>query len=304
MITKVLLVMFLGQLCVCSLGASSIVYQKLKVGSVVGHTVTINLGDPEVKVSVALARGGTGDSESFKSIVNRTRPVAAITGTFFDTKTLIPTGDIALFGTVVHSGCIGSALCIDADNNASIVPLKTGRAKSWAGYETVLCAGPTLVADGKPAVALKHEGFRNSLLTPARRTAVGITKSGKLMFAAVNRNASLYDVAKMLVKLNVVNALCLDGGSSTGLYCSGSYYAVPSRTLTNCLVVYSSVAGYQQAKTVLAPPKLLAAKSDNKEDIARIASTQTDYLSFPRSWDSIRPEYTDTSIPRISAVRD
>lgn len=263
MTTKLLMIMFLGQLCTCSLGASSIVYQKVRVGALVAHTVTINLADPEVKVSVALARGGTGDSEPFKSIVGRTKPAAAITGTFFDTRTLIPTGDIALFGTVVHSGCIGSALCVDADNKASVVPLRTGRVNDWAGYETVLCAGPTLVADGKPAVDLRHEGFRNSLLAPNRRTAVGITKAGKLMFVAVNRNASLHGVAKLMVKLNVIDALCLDGGSSTGLYCSGSYYAVPSRTLTNCLVVYSSSAEYHRAKAALAPAEMFAA-NDNK----------------------------------------
>lgn len=271
MVTKVLMVLFLGQVCTCCLGASSIVYQKVKVGGVVAHTVTINLADPEVKVSVALARGGTGKSETFKSIVGRTKPVAAITGTFFDTRTLIPTGDIALFGTVVHSGCIGSALCVDADNNASVVPLRTGRKDDWSGYETVLCAGPTLVADGKPSIALRHEGFRTSLLTPSRRTAVGITKAGKLIFVAVNRNVSLYAVAKLMVELNVVDALCLDGGSSTGLYCSGNYYAVPARTLTNCLVVYSSSAEYQKAKTALAPAEMFASKED-EEKLTTIAS--------------------------------
>ena len=116
-----------------------------------------------MRVSVALAQGGAGRSENFKSLIRRSHPVAAITGTFFDTKTLIPTGDIALFGHVVHSGCIGSALCIDAYNKASIVPLRAGRQCRWTGYETVLCAGPTLVAGGKVAIAQRHEGFCRSL---------------------------------------------------------------------------------------------------------------------------------------------
>ena len=128
--------------------ASSVAYSKVKVGRTVAHVVTIDLNDPEVKVSVALARGGAGRQEAFKSIVRRTRPTAAMTGTFFDTRTLMPTGDIAVSGTVVHSGVIGSALCIDSDNKASIIGLKDGRSRAWKGWETVLCAGPRLIEDG------------------------------------------------------------------------------------------------------------------------------------------------------------
>ncbi|MCE5200279.1 MAG: phosphodiester glycosidase family protein [Armatimonadota bacterium] len=246
--------------------ASSISYAKVKVGKTVAHTVVVNLADPQVRVSVALAKGGAGCSEPFKAMVNRVRPAVAITGTFFDTKTLIPTGDIAMFGTVVHSGCIGSALCIDSDNKASIIPLREGRQCAWTGYETVLCCGPTLVADGKVTVALKQEGFRNSLCAPARRTAVGITNSGKLLILAINRSASLHDTARAMLKLGAHDALCLDGGSSTGLYCTGRFFAVPSRRLTNCLVVYSSLQAYNEAKIALAPARVFA-KAESKPSL-------------------------------------
>jgi len=239
-------------------GASSIAYERVPFRGMAAHAVTVDLSDPEVKVTVALAKGGAGRAETFKSIMKRTQPSVAITGTFFDTKTMIPTGDIAVFGTVVHSGCIGSALCIDTENKASVVPIKTGRKTRWAGYETVLCAGPTLVSAGKVAIGLRHEGFRNGLMHSTRRTAVGITKAGKLLLVCVNRDASLFDIAKLMIKLNTVSALCLDGGSSTAFYYSGGYYAVPGRTLTNCLVAYSSVRRYSQAKTDLAPAKHFA----------------------------------------------
>lgn len=241
-----------------ALPASSIAYTRFAAAGTVAHVVTVNLNDPEVRVSVALASGGRGRAETFKSIVSRTSPKAAITGTFFDTKTLIPTGDIAVFGTVVSPGCIGSALCIDSFNNAYVVPLKTGRLCRWTGYETVLCAGPTLVKNGRPALALKHEGFRRSLHRSSRRTAVGLTANGKLLLVAVNRPVSLYTLAKLMVKLNVTDGLCLDGGSSTAFYHNGRYHAVPGRTLTNCLVVYASSQDYQRAKAALAPADLLA----------------------------------------------
>ncbi len=236
----------------------SIAYVKVVSGTTVAHTITVDLNNPNIKVSVALAEGGAGNSESFKSIVNRTHPVAALTGTFFDTRTLLPTGDIALFSTLVHSGCIGSALCIDSKNRASIVPLYKGRKNRWKGYETVLCAGPTLVSGGKVAIAVKHEGFRGSLYKSSWRTAVGITKAGKLLLAAFNRNTSLYDVAKLMVKLNVVDAVSLDGGSSTALYHYGRYFVMPGRRLTNCLVVYATRSDYQRARTALLPVELIA----------------------------------------------
>lgn len=241
---------------VCS--AASITYSRVKVGRTIAHVVTADLGNRDVKVSVALAKGGTGHQESFKSMMRRTRPAAAITGTFFDTKTLIPTGDIAVYGTLVHKGCIGAALCIDSQNKAHIVGLREGRKTAWLEYETVLCAGPRLVTQGKVSIALKKEGFHNGLCAPARRTAVGITKSGKLVLVTINRNVSLHDIARALICAGAVDGLCLDGGSSTAFYNSGSYLAVPSRLLTNCLVIYSSNESYQTAKINLAPSRYFA----------------------------------------------
>ena len=277
----------LGIVLIISRGAdaSSIGYAKVAAGSTVAHVVTVDLSDPEVKMTVALARGGVGKSEPFKSIVGRTRPVAAITGTFYDTKTYVPTGDIALFGTVVHAGCVGSALCIDASNKASIAPPRGTCKDRWAGYETVLCAGPTLIAGGRVAIALKHEGFRRSLLASTRRTAVGITHSGKLLLVAVNRKASLYAVAKLMLKLGVVDALSLDGGSSTGFYSQGNYLAVPSRKMTNCLMVYSNARAYQTAKAELAPAKLFA-KADSP--ILALGLTLPDGALLP-PYDQTRP---------------
>ena len=258
MLKTLCVALLLGFVTSAESSQTSIAYVKVVSGSTVAHTITVDLNNPNIKVSVALAKGGTGNSELFKSIVNRTHPAAAITGTFFDTKTLMPTGDIALFSTLVHSGCIGSALCIDARNRAAIVPLRKGRKNRWKGYETVMCAGPTLVSGGKVAIAVKHEGFRGSLYKSSRRTAVGITKAGKLLLAAFSRNTSLYDVAKLMVKLNVVDAVSLDGGSSAALYHYGRYFVMPGRRLTNCLVIYATTSDYQRARTALLPVELIA----------------------------------------------
>jgi hypothetical protein len=246
--------------------ASSVAYSKVKVGRTVARVVTADLNNPEVKVTVALARGGAGRQETFKSIVRRTKPTAAVTGTFFDTRTLMPTGDIAVFGTVIHSGVIGSALCIGPDNKASIISLKAGRDRAWKNYETVLCAGPRLIDHGRIAIALGPEGFRASLSTPARRTGVGITRAGKLLLVAIDRRTSLHDMARVLMRAGACDALCLDGGSSAALYHSGAFRVAPLRALTNCLLVYSRHDAYRAAKNELAPAGCFAKAADRPAD--------------------------------------
>ncbi|MCL5104909.1 MAG: phosphodiester glycosidase family protein [Armatimonadetes bacterium] len=258
MIKNLWITFLVGLMLPGACSASSIAYSRVKVGRTVAHVVTADLANREVRVSVALARGGAGSQETFKSIIGRARPAAAITGTFFDTRTLIPTGDIAVFGTIVHSGCIGAALCVDSNNVPAMVPLRAGRQCGWTGYETVLCAGPTLISQGRISISLKREGFRRSLCAPARRTAVGITKSGKLLIVAINRSASLHDLARLMLKLNAKDAVCLDGGSSTAFYYQGRYLATPGRRLTNCLVIYSSSSKYNSAKPAIAPARYFA----------------------------------------------
>lgn len=257
MVKQVLIAILLGSLTNSVASASSVAYGVVKSGRIAAHVVTVNLADPETRVTVALARGGVGKGESFKSMVKRSRPVAAITGTFFDTKTLIPTGDIAVFGKVVHTGCVGSALCIDSQNKAVVLPLRKGRTQGWEAYETVLCCGPSLITRGSISISLKKEGFGNSLTAPATRTAVGITRSGKLLLVAVNKKTSFHAVAKLMLKLGVVDALSLDGGSSTGFYANGRFMAAPGRRLTNLLVVYKRFSDYAYARDELVPASML-----------------------------------------------
>ncbi|MGI6296134.1 MAG: phosphodiester glycosidase family protein [Armatimonadota bacterium] len=270
---RLLIASILAFIVPVSTSASSVVYEQISSGKVHGHLVTVNLADPQTRVSVAIAQGGLGKNESFKSMVSRTRPTAAITGTFFDTKSLLPTGDIAVYGKIIHSGCIGSALCIDSNNKASIVSLANGRKSAWEGYETVMCCGPALVTKGKSTVRLRQEGFGNSLYAPAARTAVGINGAGKLLLVAVSSKIRLHKMAELMVKCGAVDALTLDGGSSTGFYGGGSYRANPTRKLTNLLVVYSDSNDYNNAKTALVPASVLA--KAEKKPVQTVQKIQT-----------------------------
>jgi exopolysaccharide biosynthesis protein len=51
-----------------------------------------------------------------------------------------------------------------------------------------------------------------------------------------------------MLALGAVNAMCMDGGSSTGLYYAGKSYQVPTRVMTNVLMVYAGPRGPVRGK--------------------------------------------------------
>src|SRR5438105_2067822 len=85
--------------------------RRAKVWGTPAHVVTVNLNDPTVTVSVALARNPAG-CEAFRSVLHRTRPAAALTGTFFSTRSFWPVGDIVVDGQWLNQGLVGTAVAI------------------------------------------------------------------------------------------------------------------------------------------------------------------------------------------------
>ncbi|MBI3944775.1 MAG: hypothetical protein HY321_02575 [Armatimonadetes bacterium] len=78
--------------------ASSMAYERRVVLGLPVNAVTVNLNNPKVTVTAAVAKSGPGASEPFMHLINRVHPAAAITGTFFDTRSLLPVGDIVVAG--------------------------------------------------------------------------------------------------------------------------------------------------------------------------------------------------------------
>lgn len=240
--------------CSARASASSVTYCKQVVYSVPVHVVTVDLSDRDVKVTVAMSKNGRGSSERAASVVSRCRPRAAITGTFFDTKSLLPTGDIVVCGVRAHSGCIGAALCITPDNKARIISQKDRVHRHDAEFETVLAGGLTLVNSGRVSINWHAEGFSDrALLRQTRRTAVAVTAANKLLLVTINKPVGLHQLAKILVKLGANQAMLLDGGSSTAMYANGKFLATPARRLTNLLVVYETSKSYKQSVAELTP---------------------------------------------------
>jgi exopolysaccharide biosynthesis protein len=110
--------------------------------------------------------------------------------------------------------------------------------------QTALRAGPRLIDQGRVSLMPAIEGFRDpSILARKPRAAVGVTRWNKLLLVTVTRPLYLREMARVMLSLGAVNAMCMDGGSSTGLYYAGKSYQVPTRTMTNVLLVYSGARG-------------------------------------------------------------
>ncbi len=111
----------------------------------------------------------------------------------------------------------------------------------FASYPHILGAGPVLLQSvsglgGKFVLDAKAEGFSEAFnQQTASRSAIGVTAAGTLLIVAVHNRAggagaTLAELAQLMQQLGAVDALNLDGGSSTGLYLGGQLLDRPPRT--------------------------------------------------------------------------
>lgn len=244
--------------------SNDVSYRKRWVQGVRANVVVANLNCPNVKVSPALAQHGVGTSEGFGSMLCRLQPAAAITGTFFCVNSLIPVGDLVVDGNVLSFGSVGTAICFTADNRVEFKSTKEGQAGKWAKYVSVVCGGPRLVRDGMARVDPRSEGFRDpGFYRPAARSAIGVTKENKLLLVTVNKAIYLSRMARIMRDLGAIDAMNLDGGGSTALYCGGIVPSHPGRRLTNLIVVYDSLEKYARVKPIFCPQPMIAGSSTN-----------------------------------------
>ncbi len=229
-------------------------FQRCKIGSSWVTVVTADLNSPNVVVTPALSRSGIGSHESFTSMMRRLRPAAAIDGTFFCTRTYKPTGDIVIDKQLVWRGCLGTAIGIRNGRELHFAQSRDSLAYKWHDYDQVMVAGPALILGGKTVVCPKSEGFRSSVhFTRRTRSAIGRTWSNKLIFVTTKRGLLLSELAVVMKRLKCSDAAVLDGGSSAGLYCQGKLLTKPTRSMTNCLLVYSNRRSYEAHKGELLP---------------------------------------------------
>lgn len=102
------------------------------------------------------------------------------------------------------------------------VTFSVGIDSHWMNAQYMLATGPTLIQDGQVAISMNESsGFATER---APRTAVGITKNGRLILVTIDgrqpgysNGASLRELAQYMISLGVDRAINLDGGGSTAI---------------------------------------------------------------------------------------
>ena len=241
-------------------GGKSIRFWQTAAAGVPMKIIAVDLNDPEIKVSALMSRFGSGSSEPFRQMIQRSQPNVAVTGTFFSLDNLQPVGDIVIDGSLVHFGGMGTALCITPDNQAEMVTCTWGRHHDWSRYDCVVACGPRLLRKGQIVLNPHAERFRDKhMLAPNSRIAVGITPGNTLFFAMTRKPILLSRLARAMKALGAKEAMNLDAGTSTGFYYNGATLAKPGRRLTNMIVVYGRRSRYERALNQLLPTTRLRA---------------------------------------------
>jgi len=108
--------------------------------------------------------------------------------------------------------------------------------EAWQAVTEAVGAGPRLLTDGRITVYPEQEGFHDPKILSNRgqRSAIGITRDGKLLLVTVS-GLTVRELAEAMRQLGAVQAMNLDGGASSALYCNGLTLTQPGRALSNVL---------------------------------------------------------------------
>ncbi len=205
------------------------------------NLIYVNMNKPELKITPILSSNFPKSDESFQNMIQRTKPTAAINGTFFCTSNLKPVGDIVIDGKLKNFGGFGTALAITSRNEVKFINVPHHRHCDWKGYETVLACGPRLIKQGEIQNNARAQGFKDShVLGAGSRSAVGLTPWNYLIFLSTDQALTLKELSDILLKLGCIEAMNLDGGASTAMSYNGQVIVPAGRKLTNLLGIYQN----------------------------------------------------------------
>ncbi|MGQ9477166.1 MAG: phosphodiester glycosidase family protein [Candidatus Bipolaricaulia bacterium] len=173
------------------------------------------------RLRVAIPRDGLGKLERLEKMVAAQGGLGGINANFFDPRSLRPIGLLIQDGTVL-SPPYGRRAALGVDLFGKAVIFEEGQPPLIPLREAVT-GGPLLLKEGKIALDPKKEGFSEAFLQArAARSAIGLLAEGDLiMLIAIQNQGSvgltLEELALLLQGLGAVEALALDGGSSSSL---------------------------------------------------------------------------------------
>ncbi len=230
--------MNISALLVMTAGANAkspaVAYADFYVGKALYHTVTCDLASGTLSTKTVHSQHLT----SVWNLIAQEQPVVAITGTFFGLKTQVPVADVLVNGKLVAFGDRGTAFGVDWYGGVSIFDRPHLQPVDWTEFQFGIRGAVRVVNGGVVRPNPQAQAFHDSAIWgKAARTAVGLTKSGKLMFFATTSKVTLSELGRAMTSKGIRNGVSLDGGTSTCLYYNGSMVIPPGRQLSNLIVV-------------------------------------------------------------------
>jgi exopolysaccharide biosynthesis protein len=167
------------------------------------------------------------DDTTSPTAINTTTELKLVAKTTKSVK--IASGDVDISATT------GTALAtLAVGDTAALTTTSTSGCNNIGGH-------PTLLDNGVVGPISRADTY---MATPYARTVIGWTASGETVIVTVGgidakSGATMYQLVTILLSLDVVTALDLDGGSSTSLYVNGRVYpsAKTERPVSTALLV-------------------------------------------------------------------
>jgi len=179
--------------------------------------------------------------KTFRGATRDPKLLAAVNGCYFsDYVTFTPIGYLVIDGKRVSKRYLGSGIGFLPDGSVDFRSVFNEKTNFESIYNHFLTAGPRLIENGQLLVELRKEGFSDPHLDkPNRRTAVG--KSGSIFYmVATMERFSLSEWAMALRQIGLDEAINLDGGSSTGIFCRDSLMLDPRSHIPVGLGIFSA----------------------------------------------------------------
>ncbi|MDH7479437.1 MAG: phosphodiester glycosidase family protein [Syntrophomonadaceae bacterium] len=132
--------------------------------------------------------------------------------------------------------------------------------QGYQGVKHLLANGPLLVKNGCRTVPIQLEQLDSSLGYRHPRTALGLTKSGKVLLVTVDGRSeesmgmTFNELADLLIELGADQAMALDGGGSTEMVVEGKIINKPSdgreRRINTAILIISQIPVYLNGQRV------------------------------------------------------
>lgn len=147
--------------------------------------------------------------------------------------------------------------------------------EDWNNVINAIGAGPSLIINGEVTADGLKEGFWEAKINTnkAGRSFIGSSKDGKIVIGTIP-NATLKEAAAICQSLNLVNAMCLDGGWSTALYYKDKGAIVQGRNINNGLAFVKTEVKQPEININVDGKKVVFTDSTGKPYIDKNGRTQ------------------------------